>query len=149
MAGYSLPQRIRNGWNVLRGKDYLEEREIEKIVTTLSYQYRTAWRDSNTRILAPIRTRIALDVANTSIRHVRLTEDGYFSDFIDSELDKRLTLKANIDQSGFAFILDAVHTMLDYGVMALVPIDVTTNPTKTVAYDILSILSYYLAQAQK
>jgi hypothetical protein len=55
---------------------------------------------------------------------------------MDTKLNNCLTLEANIDQSGRAFIHDVVLSMLDEGVVAMVPIDTTDNPDITEAFDI-------------
>ena len=49
-----------------------------------------------------------------------------------------LTLEANIDQTGRAFMQDAVMSMLDEGVVALVPID-TTLDINTNSFDVETI----------
>ena len=83
--------------------------------------------------------RIALDVAANDIRHVKLDEDDRFSEIIDSGLNNCLALDANIDQTGRAFIQDAVMSMLDEGCVALVPIETTFNPQQTGSFDINTI----------
>lgn len=62
-----------------------------------------------------------------TIEHVRLDEEKNFKETIDSSLNECLNLSANIDQTGRAFIQDAVESMFDEGVVALVPTDVTFN----------------------
>ena len=83
--------------------------------------------------------RSALDVAANDIRHVKLDEDDRFSEVIDSGLNNCLSLDANIDQTGRAFIQDAVMSMLDEGCVALVPIETTFNPQQTGSFDINTI----------
>ena len=58
---------------------------------------------------------------------------------MDSNLNECLTVSANIDQTHRAFLQDAVLTMFDKGVIAIVPVDTTTNPNMTNSYDILSM----------
>lgn len=84
-------------------------------------------------------TRIAMDVAAVSIRHVKLDTNGRFKEFMDSNFDKCLTTEANIDQTGRAFIMDVVMSMLDEGCVAIVPVDTTLDPKVTKSYDILSM----------
>lgn len=47
-----------------------------------------------------------------------------------------LTVEANIDQTGRAFMQDVVMSMLDEGCVAIVPVDTTFNPELTGSYDI-------------
>ena len=86
-----------------------------------------------------IYNRIALDFAGLYIKHCKLNEDGQMVKVIDSGLNRCLNLEANIDQTGFAFKQDAVISMFDEGVVALVPIETTLDPKNTGSYDICSM----------
>ena len=82
-----------------------------------------------------------------------MDEDGRFIDVVKSGLNNCLTLEANIDQTGRAFIQDVVMSMLDEGCVAIVPTDTTFNPNVTDSYDILSmrtgkILEWYPAHVK-
>jgi hypothetical protein len=94
--------------------------------------------DSTTSVLAPIQNRIAIDVASVPLRHATVDERGKFLGIKQSELNDRLALAANIDQTGTAFIQDAVMTMLDYGSCVLFPTETSDHPS-TGNYDILSM----------
>ena len=95
---------------------------------------------SNERsIINAIYNRIALDAAAISIQHVQLDKDGRYKETRNSGLNNCLTLDANIDQTGRAFIQDAVMSMLDEGTVALVPIETSVNPAVTGSYDIHSM----------
>ena len=85
-------------------------------------EYNRIWRDTSAKVLAPILTRIAIDVSSIPIRHVNVDQRDNFLGVRDSELNDRLRIQANIDQSGVAFIRDAVMTLLESGKCALVPI---------------------------
>jgi hypothetical protein len=71
--------------------------------------------------------------------HVRLDKNNRFLSTIDSNLNDCLTVEANTDQTGRAFIQDVVMSMLDEGCVAIVPVDTTFNPTVTGSYDICSM----------
>lgn len=79
-----------------------------------------------------------MDASSIDIEHVRVDKDGRFTGIIDSGLNNCLTLEANIDQTGRAFMQDAVMSMLDEGVVALVPID-TTIDINTNSFDVETI----------
>lgn len=122
----------------------------------IGYSYRPdrpRYRYGNDRsIVTEIYTRIAVDCASVSIQHVRLDDNGRFSEVMNSSLQECLTLSANIDQTGRALIQDAVMSMCDEGVVAIVPIDTSVNP-ETGAYQIESlrvgkILQWYPRQIQ-
>lgn len=96
-------------------------------------------RGNEKTIVTAIYSRIALDVAAVNIRHVKLDDSGRFNDYVNSGLDNCLTLGANIDQTGRAFIQDVVMSMLDEGCVAIVPVDTNFDPTITGGYDILTM----------
>lgn len=79
-------------------------------------------------IVTPIFNRIALDVANIEIVHCLVDENGNFVEVIESSLNDCLNLEANLDQTGKAFIHDAVISMFDEGSVSLTPIDTDRNP---------------------
>lgn len=99
---------------------------------------RTRHRIQNERsVVNSIYNRIAVDSAQINVKHVRVDEDGDYVSTMSSHLNRLLTLEANIDQTGRALIQDFVQSMLDEGVVALVPTDLTANPNFTDAYEVL------------
>lgn len=89
--------------------------------------------------IASIYNKIATDVASVSIQHVKVNEDGRYEKTINSSLNECLNVEANIDQTGREFIFDAVMSMFDEGVVALVPIDTSVSLKDNNSFDILSI----------
>ena len=87
-------------------------------------------------IVTSLYNRIAIDVSSVAIRHVRVDQNGSFLENIDSSLNEVLTLSANVDQTGRAFIQDVVMSMFDEGCVAIVPTDTTLNPLVTGGYEI-------------
>lgn len=138
----SLFARIRKGWNAFVDRD--EKQEFSTSATQV--QYSSSYRPDRTRltrgnqktIITPIYNRISTDVAAITINHVRLDENKRYKETIESSLNECLTLSANIDQTGRAFIQDAVLSMLDEGCIAIVPVDTTRNPT-TGSFEIESL----------
>lgn len=97
---------------------------------------------SNERsIITSIYTRIAIDVAQNPIRHVRLDDNKRYIGDYDSNLNNCLSLEPNIDQEIQAFLIDTVLTMFTsrFGCAAIVPTDLTADPTLTGSWDILSM----------
>lgn len=90
-------------------------------------------------IISSIYTRIAIDCASMNFRHARIDENGRYLEEIDSGLNRCLNLAANKDQSARDFVQDVVMSMLDEGVIALVPTNTTANPKLTGSYDIQSM----------
>lgn len=125
---------LRHSWDVFRNR----EPTYYNIGSSSTYRpdrIRTFIRNEQS-IVTSIYTRIALDVASINIRHCRVDENGRFKEYISSGLDNCLNLEANIDQTGRAFKQDIVESMFDEGVVAMVPVDTTIDPTVTGSYDI-------------
>lgn len=96
-------------------------------------------RGNERSIITTIYNRIAIDVASIDIKHCRLDENRRYIEDVQSGLNECLSIEANIDQTGSAFIQDIVLSMLDEGVVAIVPVDTSLNPNITSSYDILSM----------
>ena len=96
-------------------------------------------------IITPIFNRIALDVASYEITHCRVDDNGNFTETIKSSLNECLNLEANIDQTGKAFIQDAVISMFDEGAVALTPIDTDRDPEDG-SFEVLSMRTAKITQ---
>jgi len=98
-------------------------------------------RGNERSIINSIINKIALDVSLLDIRHCRLDDEGRYKEEIKSCLNTCLSLEANIDQTSRAFIQDAVMSLLDYGVVALVPVDTvsTLDSDTIVSSDIVTM----------
>ena len=70
-----------------------------------------------------------MDCAAVDIKHVVLDEQERLKDIKTSSLNDCLTVEANVDQTGRSFIQDVVYSMLDEGVVAVVPVDTDHDPT--------------------
>lgn len=131
--------RIRRAWNIFRfGDDY----DLQDIGSGYGYRQDRLLRmvyNSEGSIITSIYNRIGIDVAAVGIQHVRTDEKGKYLDVIDSGLNNCLTVEANIDQSGRAFMQDVVMSLCDEGSIAIVPVDTTLNPAVTGSYDILTM----------
>lgn len=129
--------RLQHGWNA-----FINNKDPTIVERGIGYSYRPDrprfTRGNERSIVTSIFNRIAMDVSTIDIEHVKLDEDGRFIGVIDSGLNNCLTLEANLDQTGRAFIQNAVMSMLDEGCVALVPIDTTLN-IKTNSFDVKTI----------
>lgn len=136
----SFWDRLQHGWNAfLNNRDPTEYRHYE---TGFSYGYRPdrprLSRGNERSIVTAVYNKVAIDVAQTTIQHCRLDENGRFKEVINSDLNNCLNLEANIDQTGRSFIQDAVLSMFDEGHVALVPIDTDIDPQNG-SYKILTM----------
>ena len=141
MPNNTLGSRIKNAWNAFFSREPTELYSYNNVGIGSYYRPdRPRFRRGNERsIVTSIFNRLALDVASVDIKHVRLDEEGRFKEEIDSGLNNCLTLEANIDQTGRALVQDIVMSMLDEGVVAVVPVETTVNPNKTSSYDICNM----------
>ena len=129
--------RLKHAFNAFRNRDPTEHISYDQ---GTSYYYRPdrprLSRGNERSIVTAIYNRIAMDVASVDIKHCRLDDKGRYIETIESDLNNCLTTEANIDQTARNFIMDIVISMMDEGVVAVVPVDTTFNPKTTGAYDI-------------
>ena len=134
-----LRDRLQHAWNAFFNRDPTSSYRTNEI----SYSYRPdrprLSRGNERSIVTAIYNRIALDVASIDIKHCKLDENGRYVKDMKSGLNECLTVEANMDQTARAFIQDIVISMLDEGVVAVVPVDTTFNPKNTGSYDITSM----------
>jgi hypothetical protein len=130
-------ERLLHGWNAFMNKDPTSAADWDK---GPSYTRRPDIipfsRKVEQTIVNGVYTKIAIDVSQLTFLHVRTNEDGRYEETIDSKLNYALNTEANIDQTSRAFIQDVVNNMFDEGVVAIVPIDTTIDPTKSMAFDV-------------
>lgn len=135
----ALTNRLQHAWNAFLNRDPTYWRA--------SYGPASYYRPDKIRptmgnersMVSSVYNRIALDVAYIDIFHARLDDDGRYTEQISSGLNECLNLSANVDQTGKAFIQDIVMSMMDEGVVAIVPVDTTINPEMSGSFDILSM----------
>lgn len=134
----NLSTRLVHAWNAFTIRN-----PTQYIITGPGYSSRPdrprLSRGNEKSIATSIFNRIALDVSSVSIKHCRLDKNGRYVEDIDSGLNNCLTLEANKDQTGRAFIQDAVLSMLDEGCVALVPVETTIDPKNSNSYQIDSM----------
>lgn len=132
----SIGARMKHAWNAFFNRDpTVYYRDIGS-----GYSYRPdrprLSRGNERSIVTSVYNRIALDCASINIQHVRLDESERFVERVASKLNNCLTLSANTDQTGRAFIQDVVLSMLDEGCVAIVPVDTDLDPNITGSYDV-------------
>lgn len=137
MAG--ITDRIKHAWSVFANYRDPVENYIGEGASVLyggrPDRTRQSWSNERS-LISSIYTRMSIDAASMELRHVRLDDEGRYTDDVLSGLQNCLTLEANIDQGASAFRQDIFHTMFDKGVVAIVPVDTTVAPTETASFDI-------------
>lgn len=141
-----LTSRFKKAWNVFFNKDpTLDDKSM-----FYSYGGSSLRPDrprlgpaSERTIIASIYNRLAIDVAAMDVKHVKTDENGRFVEVVDSGLNECLSMQANIDQNGRAFIQDVAFSLLEEGCVAVVPTEVDSdasyNSTMITANNILSL----------
>lgn len=150
-----IADRFQHAWNAFFNRDPTYRDPTYRDLGS-SYSYRPDrvrfTRGNERSIVTSVYNRIAIDVAAININHVKLDDGDRFLHIKDSGLNTCLSLEANIDQTGRAFMQDVVMSMLDEGCVAIVPVDTSSNPING-SFDILSmrtgkIISWYPAHVK-
>lgn len=87
---------------------------------------------SERTFVSSIFNRIATDASLIKMAHVKVDENGRYVKTMNSTLNECLQVEANRDQTGRAFIHDAVLSLLDEGCIAIVPVDTDVGTDGTV-----------------
>lgn len=140
---YTIRERIAHAYNAFRDR---------KDETVLGAPYQSSWTSGSRpdtqhhttvkqerSILASITTRISVDVAAVELQHVRVDENGRYTETMKSGLNDCLTVAANLDQEGSQFRQDMAFSLIDQGVIAIVPVDTAIDPRQTGSIDIRSL----------
>ena len=135
-----ITDRIKHAWNAFRNDEIRITQKPDAWEVGPSSGYRPDRNRlfiSNERsIISSIYTRLSIDVASVVILHVRLDDEGRYLELIESGVNECLTIEANIDQKARHFRQDIAMSLLDKGVIAIVPVDTTLNPMLTGSFDI-------------
>jgi hypothetical protein len=131
-----MTDRIKHAWNAF----------TDKQAFTYDYGYSSS-RPTHKQLMffntssyvSSIYNRIAMDVSMTGFKHVKINPENEDITDMTTGLNQCLTVEANIDQTHIQFIQDLVYSMFDEGVVAVVPVDTTINPTVSGAFDINSL----------
>lgn len=152
----SLKDRFNNAWNAFRSEEQRREDfytnknngEFQDFALPSYYrQDRHRMHFGNERTLInSIYNRIANDVASVTIQHVRVDENNRYIETMDSGLNECITLSANIDQTSRDFWVDTVLSMLDEGVVGVVPVDTSVDIVDNNSFDILTLRTGRITQ---
>ena len=135
----SLSDRLAHAWNAFQGRapDYIRQ-------PGESYNRRGTSRplsgiNTDRTIVNTIFNQIAIDVASINIRHVRTGPNGRYEKDMATGLNECLRISANTDQTGRALMQDAVLSMFELGVIAIVPVDASVDIRYSNAFDVNSL----------
>lgn len=128
----SVIDRFKDAWNLFKNKEPpISNNEYSSTTYYNPSQIRVTHRYSDKNLVRSLYNKIAIDCSRNDIFHVRLNDEGKFKEIINDSLNQLLTVEANIDQTGRKLIQDIVESMLDEGVVAVVPYSFATNPYDT------------------
>ena len=135
----NLGSRLKHAWNAFLNRD--PPPNFGGYAGGYSYRPdRVRLTRGNERtFVTSVYNRISMDCSAITIQHVRLDGNGRFDSVIDSGLNSCLNLEANIDQTGRGLVQDIVMSMLDEGVVAVVPVEADYDPSKSSGYKIYSM----------
>ena len=131
-----ITDRLQHAWNAFINNENRSRYYDRGHISSYKPDRVRFTRGNERSIVTSVYNRLALDASSMSIKHVRLDENGRFTEEIDSGLQNCLNIEANIDQTGRAFLQDVVMSMLDEGCVAIVPVDTTINPNVSGSYEI-------------
>lgn len=141
---YSFTDRLKHAWNVFKSRDPTDyQRDYRQYFGGDAYRpdySRPRFGSASDRsIIASIKNRIAVDAAQVDIQHVKLDDSNRYVETISSGLNYCLNTEANIDQTGRAFRLDIFMSLLEDGVIAIVPVTTSDDPEATGSYQITNM----------
>ena len=137
----SFGSRLRHAWNAFLSR----EPTLPSSGYGPGFSYRPdrprLSRGNERSIVTSVYNRIAMDVASVSIQHALTDENGRYRETVDSGLNRCLSLSANLDQSGRAFLQDVALSMMDEGCIAIVPVEADGDPPwkEDADFDVLSL----------
>lgn len=132
--------KLRDAWNAFLSRDPTINNKTNFYAGTYYRPDRTTMSYGNDRsIISAIYNRIAIDVSQCKIQHIKTDENDKFLETIDSGLNNCLTIEANIDQTSRLFYQDLVISLFDEGCVAVVPVMTDRDPSKTDSYSILEL----------
>lgn len=135
----SFGERLQHAWNIFTNRNPTGLSSVGGPTSSYRPDRPMVGMSTNQTIINSIINRIAMDIATININHVKVDDNGRFLDIIDSGLNECLSLSANLDQTSMAFMQDVVISMLDEGAVAIIPVDMETDPKMSGGFDIRSL----------
>lgn len=136
---FNLGSRLKHAYNAFMNRDPTKD-YVSYGQSSYENPSRKRMSMGNEKsIVTSVYNRIALDVGAMDIKHCKMDDEGRFIENVNSTLNSCLTVEANIDQTGRALIQDIVLSMLDEGVVAVVPTETETNINSSGTFNIYSL----------
>lgn len=135
--GIQLGERLAHAWNAFTSRAPTYGNSYYGPTYSLRPDRPKLTGGTERTIISAIYTRLAVDAAAISIKHVRVDQETErYIEVIKSGLNACFQMEANIDQTGRSFVQDIILNMIDEGVVAVVPVDTTISPIMSMGFDI-------------
>ncbi|MBD5135260.1 MAG: phage portal protein [Lachnospiraceae bacterium] len=136
----AITERLRHAWDAFRNRDPTRVNTYHYGESNYRNPSKADLRYGNDQsIIASIYNRIAIDCASISIQHVRLDQNGRYTENIDDSLNQRLTISPNLDQTPRSFLQDIYLSLFEDGYVAIVPVDADHDPTETGTFEFFEL----------
>lgn len=133
-----LGTRLKHAYNAFMNRDPTYYTNSGPTYSTRPDRPRLT-RGNERTIITSVYNRIALDAASMTLCHCKTDDNDQFKEIVKDGLNDCFNLEANKDQTGRAFLQDAVMSMLDEGCVALLPTETNLDPRVSNSYNILSM----------
>lgn len=122
--------RLKHAWNAFTSRDPTTGPTGGFYGSSYRPDRKRSFVTNDGNIITMIENRIAVDVAQIDIKHVKKDDNGNYKEDYNGKnsLNELFSVSANLDQTGRAFFQDAAMSLLDEGCVALVPVDTNINP---------------------
>jgi hypothetical protein len=135
----NFSSRFKKAWNAFFNRNEINN-ESYYVSGSYSKPDRVRLSRGNERsIVTSIINKIAIDVASIDINHCRVDEEDRFQEIIKDDLNTCLNFESNLDQTSRSFFQAVVMSMLNSGVVAIIPVDTSKDPNLTDSYDIYTM----------
>lgn len=159
----SLFEKLRSAWSVFKDPNALARKydprfdySVSNTATMVPGDNKNPHRSSERTFVNSLYTRIAIDCAAVDMEHVRIDEEYRYLETIKDQLNYILMVEANVDQTGREFRQELVYTLLNEGVVAVVPTltektnlwEATEFPKDILAMRICKVIKWYPYKVQ-
>lgn len=122
----TLIEKFRSAWTVFRDPSSLDRKfkmdnYFSNSSTFMPDETKKRFTSSERTFVNALYTRIAIDCAAIDIEHVMIDDEDRYVARVDDQLNYILNVEANIDQTGREFRQELVYSLLNEGVMAVIP----------------------------
>jgi hypothetical protein len=128
----SFGSRLTHAFNVFRTP---RDDEDETVAPTFSMGVTSSSRPDRVRsgynndksLVTSIYTRLSIDVASISMRHVLVDDNNQYVEDVKSGLNECLTIEANLDQGARHFRQSLAMLLFEEGIAAVVPVELSPS----------------------